>query len=76
MGWTVEYASAINNKGQIIAFGQNKNGRGGTVLLTPKSSKPVPEPLTMGGTVIAGAGLAYLRRRQGRLRRSSFNNND
>jgi probable HAF family extracellular repeat protein len=76
LGWTVEYASAINNKGQIIAFGENKNGRGGTVLLTPKSSKPVPEPLTMGGTVLAGTGLAYLRRRQGRLRRSSFNNND
>ncbi|WP_026731403.1 HAF repeat/PEP-CTERM domain-containing protein [Fischerella sp. PCC 9605] len=71
LGWTIEYASDINNKGQIIAFGNNKNGRFGTVLLTPKSHKPVPEPLTMGGTVLAGAGLAYLRRRQGRLRRSS-----
>ncbi|WP_026731404.1 HAF repeat-containing PEP-CTERM protein [Fischerella sp. PCC 9605] len=75
-GWDLDDALAINNNGQIVGYGTNKNGQKRAFLLTPKSHKPVPEPLTMGGTVIAGAGLAYLRRRQGRLRRSSFNNND
>ncbi|MBD2487058.1 PEP-CTERM sorting domain-containing protein [Aulosira sp. FACHB-615] len=68
LGWDFYSAIAINNKGQILAQGDNGKSYG-YVLLTPRNAEPVPEPITMGGTLLAGIGLAYLRR-QRRLRSS------
>ncbi|MCC5639109.1 DUF3466 family protein [Nostoc sp. CHAB 5844] len=71
-GWTLYSASEINNKGQIIAYGNNLTAPDTylvrILLLTPRTAEPVPEPITMGGTLLGGVGLAYLRRRQRRLR--------
>lgn len=67
LGWYLQTATAINNKGQIIGYGTNQNGSTRAFVLTPKSAEPVPEPLTMGGTMLFGVGLAYLRRRQHQL---------
>jgi probable HAF family extracellular repeat protein len=69
-GIRLDTATAINNKGQIVANSRVSSYEHRTYLLTPKSSTPVPEPLTTGGTILAGAGLVYLRRRYGRLHRS------
>lgn len=63
-GWKLTGASAINEKGQIAATGINQSGQTRAILLTPRSGEAVPEPMTIGGTLLAGAGLAYLRRRQ------------
>ncbi|AFY43795.1 PEP-CTERM sorting domain-containing protein [Nostoc sp. PCC 7107] len=68
LGWNFNSAITINNKGQILAQGYNGQSYG-SVLLTPRNAEPVPEPITMGGTLLAGVGLAYLRR-QRRLRSS------
>jgi hypothetical protein len=37
--------------------------------MTPRSAEPVPEPLTIGATLLAGAGLTSLRYRQRQLHR-------
>ncbi|MBD2494731.1 PEP-CTERM sorting domain-containing protein [Nostoc sp. FACHB-280] len=68
LGWNFYSAIAINNKGQILAQGDNGKSYG-YVVLTPRNAEPVPEPITMGGTFLAGVGLADLRR-QPRLRSS------
>jgi len=76
LGWTLYEANAINNKGQIVGTWRNSNlefpeqGETRAFLLTPRTAEPVPEPITMGGTLLAGVGLAYLRRRQRQLRSS------
>jgi probable HAF family extracellular repeat protein len=62
LGWRLTDATAINNKGQIIGYAFNNNGERRSFLLTP-----VPEPLTTGGTALAGVGLLYLRLRQRQL---------
>lgn len=62
--WKILGANAINEKGQIAATGINQSGQTRALLLTPNSNEAVPEPMTIGGTLLAGAGLAYLRRRQ------------
>ncbi|MCC5639110.1 DUF3466 family protein [Nostoc sp. CHAB 5844] len=64
LGWTLLEANGINNQGQIVGFGLNSNGQGRAFLLTPRTAEPVPEPITMGGTLLAGVGLAYLRRQR------------
>lgn len=62
--WKLIEASAINEKGQIAGTGINQSGQTRALLLTPRSGEAVPEPMTIGSTLLAGAGLAYLRRRQ------------
>lgn len=70
LGWTLYEANAINNKGQIVGTWRNSNlefpeqGETRAFLLTPRTAEPVPEPITMGGTLLAGVGLAYLRRQR------------
>ncbi|MBW4615973.1 MAG: PEP-CTERM sorting domain-containing protein [Desmonostoc vinosum HA7617-LM4] len=58
-GWELEDAADINNKGQIVGMGI-LNGQYHAYLLTPLSdSEPVPEPLTiMGSLTAAGIGIA------------------
>ncbi|MBD2298650.1 PEP-CTERM sorting domain-containing protein [Nostoc sp. FACHB-87] len=71
--WKLEVLAGINNKGEIVGYGRKRNSIEPDVirpfLLTPRNAEPVPEPITMGGTLLAGVGLAYLRR-QRRLRSS------
>ncbi|WP_414565077.1 MULTISPECIES: PEP-CTERM sorting domain-containing protein [unclassified Anabaena] len=68
LGWSIERANAINNKGEIVGSGRNQNGELRAFLLTPRTvSKTVPEPNTIGGILLAGMGLTYLRRRQRQL---------
>ncbi|NDJ22190.1 PEP-CTERM sorting domain-containing protein [Nostoc sp. B(2019)] len=58
-GWELEDAADINNKGQIVGRGI-LNGQYHAYLLTPVSiPEPVPEPLTiMGSLTAAGFGVA------------------
>ncbi|MBE9036723.1 DUF3466 family protein [aff. Roholtiella sp. LEGE 12411] len=67
LGWSLSTVEAINNKGQIVGTGTNQDGYGAAFLLTPRSAEPVPEPLTIGATLLAGAGLTSLRYRQRQL---------
>lgn len=68
LGLSIERANAINNKGQIVGSGRNQNGELRAFLLTPITvSKTVPEPNTIGGILLVGMGLTYLRRRQRQL---------
>jgi probable HAF family extracellular repeat protein len=69
LGWSLSTVGAINNKGQIVGIGTNQDGYGAAFLLTPRSAEPVPEPLTIGATLLAGAGLTSLRYRQRQLHR-------
>ncbi len=63
-GWWLDEATGINNQGQIIGYSRFGSFDYRAFLLTPKSSQPVPEPMTIGGSILAGATLLYLRRRQ------------
>lgn len=65
-GWRLDTATAINNQGQIVGYSRFSSFDYRAFLLTPKSSQPVPEPMTIGGSMLAGAALLYLRRRQHR----------
>ncbi|MCG6136349.1 MAG: PEP-CTERM sorting domain-containing protein [Nostoc sp. LLA-1] len=74
LNWEIFGVTAINNKGQIIGQGYTKNEENyfDTVirpfLLTHRTvSKTVPEPNTIGGILLAGMGITYLRRRQSQL---------
>jgi probable HAF family extracellular repeat protein len=64
LDWQLDAATGINNRGQIIGYSRFGSFDYRAFLLTPKSSQPVPEPMTIGGSIIAGAALLYLRRRQ------------
>ncbi|WP_341527211.1 hypothetical protein WKK05_32650 [Nostoc sp. UHCC 0302] len=69
-GWKLLSANAINNEGQIVVYGyKEQDFKGRALLLTPRYTEPVPEPWTIGSTVLAGFGLASLSYRQRRLRR-------
>ena len=69
-GWKLLYVNAINNKGQIVVNGyKEQDFKGRALLLTPRYTEPVPEPLTIGSTLLAGFGLASLNYRQRRLHR-------
>ena len=64
-GWTLQYAEAINNAGQITGYG-TINGQTHAFLLTPSIAPAVPEPGSVAlcaGLAVAGAGLARKRRR-------------
>ena len=66
-GWHLEFAEAINDKGQIAGMGQ-LNGNETAFLLTPQNSSPfahitLPELvaiLILGGVIYGGSGLVVL----------------
>lgn len=68
--WQLDVATAINNRGQIVGYSRFGSFDYRAFLLTPKSPPSVPEPMTIGGSIIAGAALLYLRLRQYRLSQS------
>ena len=49
-GWTLDEATGINDKGQIVGYGTNPSGQSEAFLLTP-----VPEPSTL---ALGGMGMA------------------
>jgi probable HAF family extracellular repeat protein len=55
-GWLLQYASAINNKGQILAGGIGPGGQAVHVLLTPVAE--VPEPGSLALLSVGAVGLA------------------
>jgi probable HAF family extracellular repeat protein len=52
-GLTLEYANAINDKGQIAGWGYNSSGQVEAFLLTP-----TPEPSTLALLAAGALGLA------------------
>jgi probable HAF family extracellular repeat protein len=54
-GWTLAYATSINDAVQIVAFGCNASGDEHALLLTP-----IPEPATL---LLLGLGGILLRKR-------------
>jgi probable HAF family extracellular repeat protein len=60
-GWTLYFAEAINNQGQIVGTGTNPNGQHDAFLLTPT---PVPEPKGIGVFAVLGSGILLRRRRR------------
>jgi probable HAF family extracellular repeat protein len=58
-GWTLGYARAINDAGQIAGYGRVANGDFDAFLLTP-----VPEPSGLGLLGLAGVGLGRRRKRE------------
>ena len=64
LGWTLQYAEAINSQGQITGYG-TINGATHAFLLTPNAITPVPEPGSI--ALLAGSaltGLGFLARRK------------
>jgi probable HAF family extracellular repeat protein len=58
-GWILEYANAVNDKGQIAGYGWNSaSGQTDAILLTP-----TPEPATL-VLLAAGAATLVARRRR------------
>lgn len=56
-GWTLAYAAAINDAGQIVGMGRNEFGRERPFLLTP-----LPEPSSMLLITIAAVGVMRKKR--------------
>ena len=54
-GWTLTYASGINDSGQICGTGTNPSGQIHAFILTPAS---IPEPSTLSLLAVAAIGLA------------------
>ncbi len=67
LGWTIEVADAINDRGQIAAEAYQENGDYHAVLLTPT---PEPEPSSLCLLIVAGLGVLArkLRKRSNRMR--------
>jgi probable HAF family extracellular repeat protein len=60
-GWTLDWASGVNDAGQITGYADDGEGDTYGFLLTPSAA--VPEP-GLGMVVLAGAALVSLRRRR------------
>ena len=54
-GWSLTYASGINNRGEIVGYGENPSGLGTKFLLEPVG---VPEPSTLATIALGGALVA------------------
>ena len=52
-GWTLQCATAVNDKGQIVGDGTNPSGQTDAFLLTPS-----PEPSTLALLATGAVGLA------------------
>ncbi len=70
-GWTLQSATAINDKGQILGYGISPRGEEATFLLTPTSEPPpiapqVPEPSMLAFFVVTAAVMAVRRARDRR----------
>ena len=70
-GWTLQSATAINDKGQILGYGIGPDGQQETFLLTPTSeptpiAPQVPEPGTLAFFALAAAVMAIRRARRRR----------
>ena len=59
--WTVREALAINESGQIAAFGYDSGGHARALLLTPQS---IPEPSTIALLGVLGIVVGWWRRRK------------
>jgi probable HAF family extracellular repeat protein len=57
-GWTLESATGINDRGQIVGYGQSPQGVTTAFLLTPVPV-PVPEPSAWAMMLVGFAGLGY-----------------
>lgn len=71
LGWALNFAGGINDKGQIAAHGCQANGQCADLLLTLADSgngnpSPVPEPEAFSAGLAGLALLRALRRRQSR----------
>jgi probable HAF family extracellular repeat protein len=61
-GWTLQTATGISDRGQIVGYGLNPLGVSTAFLLTP-----VPEPSTWAMMLLGFAGLGFVGRRRRRV---------
>lgn len=60
LGWTLNFASDINDRGQITGFGLNADGEARGFLLTPADlSVPAPVPLPAGVSLLLAALASF-----------------
>jgi probable HAF family extracellular repeat protein len=60
-GWVLNYATAINDAGQIVGYGDNPEGITSAFILTPV---PEPEVYLMMGVGVCLASVIARRRKQ------------
>jgi probable HAF family extracellular repeat protein len=65
LGWTLLYATGINNEGQIVGQGENPEGQYHAFLLTPTGAAPEPSA----GTLLAAATAMAILYRIARYRK-------
>jgi len=64
-GWDLQAATAINDNGDIVGYGQNAAGQYDAFLLTPNDLSSVPERPTVALYFLAAAALALASRKCG-----------